>query len=124
MSNEKDIGFVQQLVEATNTGKVSWQPTARIDEFTISFKGRFSLIIARPSQGYFVFRMLDEGDRVLTLLGDPEVMDYMDAVALKGNPYAPISYVDLALTGVTSFVILIACYAYFNSRKWQFVERP
>ena len=68
MSNEKDIGFVQQLAEATNTGKVSWQPTARIDEFTISFKGRFSLIIARPSQGYFVFRMLDEGDREMLKL--------------------------------------------------------
>jgi hypothetical protein len=30
----------------------------------------------------------------------------------------------LLLTGVISLGILIAGYAYFNSRKWQFVERP
>ncbi len=35
----------------------------------------------------------------------------------------PMSYGYLALAGVTSLVIFLAGYAFFNSRKWQFAER-
>lgn len=36
----------------------------------------------------------------------------------------PLSWKYLALTGVTSFVVLILGYALFNRLKWRFVERP
>lgn len=35
----------------------------------------------------------------------------------------PMDYGYLALAGVTSFVIFLAGYAFFNSRKWLFAER-
>lgn len=43
--------------------------------------------------------------------------------ALK-MPYLPLDVPTLLLTGFVSFAILMAGYAYFNSRKWSFVERP
>jgi hypothetical protein len=39
-------------------------------------------------------------------------------------PYLPIDVPSLLLTGFVSFAVLVAGYAYFNSRKWSFVERP
>lgn len=36
----------------------------------------------------------------------------------------PLDYGSLVFLGVFSFGLLIASYAYFNWRKWQFVERP
>lgn len=36
----------------------------------------------------------------------------------------PLDVNGLLLAGVLSFVILVGSYAYFNHRKWQFVERP
>lgn len=36
----------------------------------------------------------------------------------------PLSYKYLCVTGVTSFLILVAGYALFNKLKWKFVERP
>ncbi len=46
-------------------------------------------------------------------LGDALKMDYM-----------PLQPSALILTGFVCFGILVAGYAYFNSRKWHFVERP
>ncbi len=63
MAQEKDTQFVQQLIEATKQGRVSWEPTARIDEFTTSFRGRFAVTVSRPSPGVYVLRMADEADR-------------------------------------------------------------
>lgn len=44
--------------------------------------------------------------------------------SIKGGEYLPLDVNALILTGVISFGVLLAGYAYFNSRKWQFVERP
>ena len=63
MANEKDLQLVQQLIEATQQGRIRWDPTARLDEFTSSFKGRFSIVVGKPSEDQYVFRMLDESER-------------------------------------------------------------
>jgi len=44
--------------------------------------------------------------------------------AFKGGTPLPLDYAGLILAGVVSFLILVGGYAYFNKRKWQFVERP
>ncbi len=44
--------------------------------------------------------------------------------AIGGRPSLPLDPVAMLITGAVSLGILLACYAYFNSRKWQFVERP
>lgn len=41
-----------------------------------------------------------------------------------GGPSLPLDPVSMLVTGVVSFAVLLGGYAYFNSRKWQFVERP
>ncbi len=43
---------------------------------------------------------------------------------LNGNPYPPLDYNALVLAAIVSLGVLVAGYAYFNARKWQFVERP
>ncbi len=52
------------------------------------------------------------------LLQPPHPSAIGDRVSLPLDPTA------MLITGVLSFGILVASYAYFNSRKWQFVERP
>lgn len=44
--------------------------------------------------------------------------------AIGGHQSLPLDPGNLLLTGAISVAILVGCYAYFNSRKWQFVERP
>ena len=44
--------------------------------------------------------------------------------AIGGHPSLPLDPLALLVTGAVSVLILMGCYAYFNSRKWQFVERP
>jgi lipopolysaccharide transport system permease protein len=40
------------------------------------------------------------------------------------GPSFPLDISNILVAGVLSFLILAGGYAYFNSRKWQFVERP
>ena len=49
-----------------------------------------------------------------------------EAIAGSGHSIAslPLDIPGLLITGLISFLILICSYAYFNHRKWQFVERP
>ncbi len=44
--------------------------------------------------------------------------------AFNGTESLPLNVPGLLTTGVISFLVLVCGYAYFNSRKWQFVERP
>lgn len=44
--------------------------------------------------------------------------------AIGGRESLPLDPLAMALTGIVSAAILVGCYAYFNKRKWQFVERP
>lgn len=41
-----------------------------------------------------------------------------------GGPSLPLDPVNLLITGMISLCVLVGSYAYFNKRKWQFVERP
>lgn len=44
--------------------------------------------------------------------------------ALNGHPSLPLDTSSLLIAGAISIGLLVASYAFFNSRKWQFVERP
>lgn len=43
---------------------------------------------------------------------------------IQTTPMGPIDYGFLAIAFVTSLVIFLAGYHYFNQRKWRFAERP
>ena len=62
MSSDKDAQLVEQLIEATNAGRVTWEPTAAVDEFTSSFKGKYGVIVAKENNTY-TLRMLDNSER-------------------------------------------------------------
>ncbi len=36
----------------------------------------------------------------------------------------PLDYISIEISGVFSVLVLVTGYAYFNARKWQFVEKP
>jgi hypothetical protein len=67
MPSEKDLQLVAQLIEATNNGRISWEPTATPDEFTTSFRGKYSVIVANQGSLY-TFRMLDDSGREMLKL--------------------------------------------------------
>ena len=69
MASQKDVMLLAQLIEATKQGRVSWQPTANFDEFTTSFRGRFSVVVSRSRDG-FLLRMFDESDREMVRLDE------------------------------------------------------
>ncbi len=46
MTEPKDAQLISELIKATHAGKIRWIPTARRGEFTASFKGKFSVLVA------------------------------------------------------------------------------
>ena len=68
MSEDKDRQFLEQLVEATQQGRISWEPTANLDEFTSSFRGKYSVVVAKRGANNYTLRMLDDSEREMLKL--------------------------------------------------------
>lgn len=71
----KDRELLDQLVDATRGGRVTWEPTANLDEFTASFGGKYSVVVAKRSDANYTLRMLDELEREMLKL-DYEYQEY------------------------------------------------
>lgn len=72
MTTDKDLELVQQLIDATKKARVSWHPTATLNQFTTSLKGRLSLLIGKYANGDCYFRVVDEGGQeMLSIEGPP-----------------------------------------------------
>jgi len=78
MREEKEAQLVHELIEATRNGRISWEATASIDEFTTSFKGKYSATVSRTASGHYILRIVDEADRELLNLehGSDQVLTY------------------------------------------------
>ena len=75
MIQYKEGQLVHQLIEATRKGRISWEATAKIDEFTTSFKGKYSPTVSRTASGHYILRMVDEAEReLLSLEHEPSVV--------------------------------------------------
>lgn len=71
MPEDKELQLLQELINSTREGKVAWHPTARLNEFTSSFKGRFSVLVGwEPVMGCY-FRVMDGDDRELVSFYEP-----------------------------------------------------
>jgi hypothetical protein len=75
----KDAQLIEGLIRATQDGKVRWTPTAKLQEFTASFRGRFSVIVSEdlpqglvPGSSYKL-RVEDELGTVLHTIEGPSV---------------------------------------------------
>ena len=73
-AEDKSVELVQQLIQATEAGRVVWHPTARIDEFTSSLEGRFSILVAKEPEGESSLRMLDEDGRELLQVSSAQIV--------------------------------------------------
>jgi hypothetical protein len=69
MATEKDHVLVQFLKEETENGKINWEPTAENDQFTASFKGKYSATIDMTNDGAdYSLVLTDTNGRVLLRL--------------------------------------------------------
>jgi hypothetical protein len=114
MPEAKEKQLIEELIKATEDGRVRWIPTARLDEFTASFLGKFSAIlvvnlvpegirdapvpaplpsesdyapIARPPELYYELKLLDQSGALLLRLEDPSVKPLLEA-ARRGPLHA------------------------------------
>lgn len=88
MGTEKEVKLVDQLLDKTRRRNITWEPTAKNDEFVSALGGRVSFTVA-AWRDRDALTMKDEFDRVLlTVESDsiPQVSElYAEArrVALK-----------------------------------------
>lgn len=61
----KEIELLDELIKATEEGRVTWRPTAKVNEFTASFRGHFSALISKQDNGECHLRIVDEDGREL-----------------------------------------------------------
>ncbi len=63
-----EIGtLVEELISKTQAKRLAWEPTARLDEFAASFRGKYSITVSRLQDQYGEFNykvvLRDERDR-------------------------------------------------------------
>jgi hypothetical protein len=87
MPAEKDIALVGFLIQATKEGKIPWESTARQDEFTVSLKGKYNVLVRHVierdgwDQNDMWILTLSRNDNELTVLTSgvhPDVRDLFE----------------------------------------------
>jgi len=74
MATVKEIRLVEQLLDKTRKRILSWEPTAREDEFVSTLGGNVSFTV-RWGEMSDVLIMRDERDRVLLNVESQEIKD-------------------------------------------------
>jgi hypothetical protein len=68
---DKDAAFIEALTQNTARGHVKWEPTARSNELTVSFKGEYNVSV-REIDGTYYFVMKNREDReMLSFASEP-----------------------------------------------------
>ncbi len=62
MATTKDIQLIDHLLERTLAGQIDWQPTANQNQFTASFKGKYSLSVHQAPESYNCWLTMDDAD--------------------------------------------------------------
>lgn len=60
---DKDEKFIDTLTAATADGRIRWEPTAVEDEYTASYKGKFSVLVKKKSPDWYGIRVVDPAER-------------------------------------------------------------
>ena len=97
MLENKDKQLIEELIRATQEGKIVWHPTARPGEYTDSFLGKFGVIVAEiprnfyseilgssagsvpPELAEYELRVLDDLGGVLHRIVDPSIKPLVDS---------------------------------------------
>lgn len=94
----KEIELLNELIRATEEGRVTWRPTARVNEFTASFRGHFSVLVSKGENDVCHLRIVDEDDRELLHTSDDYIL--MQTVSSLGLGARAGQTLVGALTGV------------------------
>jgi hypothetical protein len=71
MATDKEIRLVEQLLDKTKKRVISWEPTARDEEFVSTLGGNVSFTVRLGQEDVLVMR--DERDRVLLRVDSDEL---------------------------------------------------
>jgi len=77
MAEDKRVELLQELIRVLQEDRVYpasvWRPTAKLNEFTSAFMGRYSVLIGKDSSGSCYFRMEDirDGRELLSFRATP-----------------------------------------------------
>lgn len=82
----KEIELLNELIKATEEGRVTWRPTARVNEFTASFRGHFSVLASKEDTNVCHLRIVDEDDRELLHITDDSLLE-----RTVDNPFEPVN---------------------------------
>lgn len=99
MPFQQDVELVAFLREGTEKGKIEWKPTANKDEYTASFRGKWSVTVNEVSSSLgdllWILRVADTDDR--------------EMLRLSSSEYGPIEYLfDLARRAALKVDLAIA----------------
>ena len=67
MLSEKDSEFLNYLSDASEAGKIRWQPTAGENQFTASLKGKYNVVTGTDHDGPWV-KMTNEQDQMMLFI--------------------------------------------------------
>jgi hypothetical protein len=71
MITEKDSRFLDYLLNATDEGKIRWQPTAADDQFTASLKGKYNVVTGTGRGGRWL-RMSNDREQVMLFISNDD----------------------------------------------------
>ena len=64
MATNKDYELVRFLLSGTDSGSIKWEPTAEPEQYTTSFKGKYTVTVNKGEDEYWL-SLNDENDRQL-----------------------------------------------------------
>jgi hypothetical protein len=67
MLSAKDNDFLNYLRDASEAGKIRWQPTAGESQFTASLKGKYNVVTGTDRDGPWV-KMTNEQDQMMLFI--------------------------------------------------------
>lgn len=87
--SKKDMELLREIIRATENERIRWLPTAKLNEYTGSFNGRWSVLVGRDAQGGHTVEITDDqghvvlrlSDRDLPMLSAPTVRDLFEAAS-------------------------------------------
>lgn len=65
MVTDKDRSLLNFLTDQTRGGSLNWQPTAEENQFTVSIKGKYSVVMGDRGGGYTYLKLINENEQQL-----------------------------------------------------------
>jgi len=111
----KDTEFVQFLLNATQTGKTRWEPTAQPDEFTTTFRGSYTVSVSKPGSSAQLV-LADTSDQRLLVLTESDLGDVAILYEYVRRTSLQVDYVIDQIITADDLVVIEAKYGVRDHR--------